>query len=120
MLEDLLQVVVERQLVERGRDRESQMPPGAGCRDASARRAGQEPQAYEEGFGELLDGLALLADGDCERRRADGSPTEAAAQRVEHGPVEPVESELVDLVEGQGVSRHVVVDHSPGAYLGEV
>ena len=96
------------------------MPPGARSGDPAARRTGQESQSYEEGLGELLDGLSLLTDGHRKRRDPDRPAAEAAAQCIEHGTVESVEAELVDLVERKRVARHGVVDDSPGTYLGEV
>ena len=58
----------------------------------AARRADQQPLAHEERLGDRLDGLGLLAHGDGEGGQPDRSPAEAAAQRVEHGAVEPVEA----------------------------
>jgi len=74
------------------------LPRGAG-RDATSRRTGEEAVAHQEGLGDLLHGLALLPHGDRERGDADRAAAEAAAQGVEHRPVEPVETQRVHLVE---------------------
>jgi hypothetical protein len=58
-----------------------------------------KPWRTKEGSATSLDGLALLPHGDGERRDADRSAAEPAAERVEHGAVEPVETEGVHLVE---------------------
>ena len=96
------------------------MVPGGGRRDAAARRAGEQAGADQERLGDLLDGLALLADRDGEGRDADRSPAEAAAQHVEHGPVEAVEAGLVDLEQLERGLRHRQGQHAVGADLGVV
>jgi hypothetical protein len=75
------------------------MRPRGGGGDASARGAGQQPLPYEEGLGDLLDGLALLPHGDRERGQADRAAAEQLEQRFEDTAVEPVEAAPVDLVD---------------------
>ena len=53
----------------------------AGGGDPAARRAGQEAAADQERLGDLLDGLALLADGDRQGGEPDRAAAEAAAER---------------------------------------
>ena len=80
------------------------MSPGRRRGDATARCAREETEAYEEGLGELLDRLALLGDRHREGRDADRSAAEAAAKGVQHGTIETIEAEIVDLVQLQGGS----------------
>src|SRR5215207_5575625 len=96
------------------------MAPCGGGGDPPARCAREESKAYEKRLGELLDRLAFLPDGNGQGCHTDGPPAEAAAQRAEHGTVEAIEAELVDLVERQRVMGDDLVDDSPGAHLGEV
>ncbi len=91
------------------------MLPRSRCRDPSTGRAGEQPGADEERLGDLLDGLDLLADGDRERPDTDRSAAEAAHQGVEHGAVEPVEAELVDVVHGQRRLRDLGAHPIPSA-----
>src|SRR4051794_33449534 len=83
------------------------MLPGRVRRDPAPGGAGQQPKPDEEGFGDLLDGLALLADGDRQRAEPDRPAAEAAAQNIEDGPVEAVEAGAVHLVEVQRPSGDV-------------
>ena len=96
------------------------MLPGGGGGDPAARRPGQEALPDQERLGDLLDGLALLTDRDRQRGEADRAAAEPPAQRVEHGPVEPVEAELVDLVELERGVRDLEGDDAVGADLGVV
>lgn len=91
-------------------------PRGRGG-DASARGTGQQSLPYEEGFGDLLDGLALLPHGDGERGQADRSPAEQLEQRFEDTAVEPVEAAAVDLVDLEGGSGDVLGDEAVGLDL---
>ena len=50
----------------------------------------------------------------------DRSAAEAAGQRRQHGAVQPVEAELVDVVDRERVLRDVAGDHAVGANLGVV
>jgi hypothetical protein len=50
----------------------------------------------------------------------DGPPAEAAAEHVEHGPVEAVEPGFVDLVELQRAAGDVAGDDAVGTDLGVV
>ena len=78
------------------------MGPCRRCGDPAARGTGEQPLPYEEGLGDLLDGLALLPHRDGERGQADRSAAEELEQGLEHPPVEPVEAAGVDLVDRQG------------------
>ena len=51
--------------------------------------------------------LRLLPHGDRERRDADRAAAEAHDQRLEHGAVEPVQPEVVDVVEGERGPGHL-------------
>ena len=80
----------------------------------------RRPDAHQEGLRDLLDGLALLPHRDGQGGDAHRPAAEAAAQHVEHRPVEPVEAGLVDLVELEGRARHRQGHHTVGAHLGVV
>ena len=86
------------------------MRPGYRGRQPTPRRPSQQPGAYEERLGDLLDRLALLADRDGKRAEADRTAAEPTAQHVEDGSIEPVETELVDLVEIERLMGHALVD----------
>ena len=75
--------------------------PGGRRRHAAARGARDQAGAHEERLGDLLDGLGLLPDGDGERGQAHRPAAEPRDERLEHRPVEPVETELVDVVDRQ-------------------
>src|SRR5690606_5771200 len=75
----------------RARHPETEMRPRFGCRDATARGAGDEALSDQERLRDGLDGLGLLAHGHGERREADGPPAEADAERSKDCTVEPVE-----------------------------
>src|SRR5699024_1555819 len=80
---------------------EAEVLPGRGRGQPPSRTAQHVALPDEVGLGHRLDGVTLLADGDGEGGQADGPPTETAAQGVEDGPVEAVETDLVDVEEGQ-------------------
>ena len=75
------------------------MPPGGLGGDPPPRGAREQPGPHEEGFADLLDGVRLLAHGHREGGHADRSPAEAHDQCLQHGPVQPVQPEDVDVVE---------------------
>src|SRR4051812_43950975 len=87
----LCRIVIERELLDAGRCRQPEMSPSGGRGDSTSRGPSQESEAYEEGLGQLFDGLPLLGDGYRQGLHADRSAAEAAAQGVEHGPVQPVQ-----------------------------
>ena len=63
---------------------------------------------------------ALLADGHRQRGDTHRPAAEAATQGVEDGPVEPVEAQVVDVVEGQRPGRDLPGDDAVGLDLGVV
>ena len=74
--------------------------------DPAPRRAGEHPGPHQERLAHLLDRGGLLADRDRERGHADRAAAETAGQRRQHGTVQPVEAELVDVVDRQrGLAR---------------
>ena len=73
------------------------MRPRAPRRGATARRALEEAALEQVGLVDVLDGVLLLADGDGERREADGPAAEQLADRAQQLAVEPVEALVVDL-----------------------
>ena len=89
-------------------------------RDPAARRPGQQPGPHEVRLGDLFDGLALFADGDGQGAEPDRAAPELADERLEHRAVEAVESERVDVVDGQRSLRRSPVDDAGAAHLGEV
>src|SRR5215203_6042721 len=96
------------------------MPPRTGCGHPAPWRPRQQPSADEERFGDLFHGLAFLTDRHRQRAQPDRAAGETPAQRVQDGPVEPVEADVVDLVDGERGTRDVAVDHPVGTDLGEV
>src|SRR5919106_6460871 len=96
------------------------MVPCTGRGHPAPWRPGQQPGVDQERFGHLLDGLAFFADGHRQRAQPDWATGKTPAQRVQDGPVEPVEADVVDLVDGQRGTRDVAVDHSVRTDLGEV
>ncbi len=96
------------------------MLPRGGRGYAPSWCAGQEAEAYEERLSDLLDGFALLGDGNGQGLYADGSSAKTATQRVEYGTVEPVKTEIVDLIERKRIAGDGLIDDSPGPHLGEV
>ncbi len=93
------------------------MSPCRGGRDPAPGSTGEQPLPYQERLGDLLHGLALLADGDGEGGQPDGTAAEQLEQGFEHGPVEPVEPAPVHLVHLQGGTGHLAVDHAVGPDL---
>lgn len=93
------------------------MRPGRGGGDPPTRGTGQQAFAYEEGFGDLLDRLALLSHGDRESGEADGAAAEELDQRFEDGAVEPVEATAVHLVDAEGHPGDVTGDVPVGLDL---
>ena len=55
---------------------------------------------------DLLDGLGLLAHAHRQRGQPDGAAGETDADGVEDRPVEPVQADLVDLVQLEGRGGH--------------
>mgnify|MGYP003376792910 CR=1 FL=1 len=86
------------------------MLPREGSRGPATGRADDEPFPHEERFGDRLDGVGLLPHGNGEVGHSDRTAAEAPAERVEHGPVEPVQAADVDVEEGQRLVGRVKVD----------
>src|SRR4051794_19113776 len=115
-------VGVEQRRVGHARRRrpKAQMTPRRRRRDPTPGGAGEQSAADEERLRHGLDRLRLLGHGHGKRREAYRTAAEAAKQRVEHRPVEPVEAELVDLVDLERRSSDLPVDHPVGTNLGVV
>src|SRR3954447_22090040 len=115
-------VGVEQRRVGHARRRrpKAQMTPRRRRRDPTPRGAGEQSAADEERLRHGLDRLRLLGHGHGKRREAHRTAAEAAQQGVEHRPVEPVEAELVDLVDLERRSSDLPVDHPVGTNLGVV
>lgn len=96
------------------------MCPCGGSGDPSAGRAGEETLADEEGFGHLLDGLALLPHRDREGGQADRAAAEELEQGLQDSAVEAVEATGVDLVDLERCRGDVACDDSVGPDLGVV
>ncbi len=86
------------------------MRPCGGRRDPPARGTGQQSLPYEEGLGDLLDGLPLLPHRDGQRGEPDRAAAEQLEQGVEDTAVEAVETAGVDLVDLQGGRGDVARD----------
>src|SRR3954452_3344993 len=80
-----------------GGGRAARVPPGRARRDTATRRAGDEPDPHEERLHPRLDGPGPLPAPGGEGAEPHRSPVEADEDRVEHGPVEPVEAAVVDV-----------------------
>src|SRR5438067_2018880 len=80
----------------------------------------QQAELEQERLVHVLHRLFLLADADGEGRQPHRPAAEAPADRVEDRPVELVEAERVDVVEGQALERRVPGDDARSADLGEV
>src|SRR5688500_11821649 len=78
---------------------QAEMFPGARGRHPAPGGAGDQPGAHQERFTALFHGGGLLADRDRQRRDTHRSPAEATHERTEDSSVEPVETELVDVVD---------------------
>ena len=87
-------------------------PPARGPRDHAG--------PHQERLAHLLDGGGFFADGDRQRGHPDRSATEAAGQRGQHRPVEPVQAQFVDVVDRQGGLGDIPGDDAVGAHLGVV
>ena len=61
-----------------------------------------------------------LLDRHRQRRHPDRAAAEAAGQRRQHRPVQPVQAEFVDVVDHQCGLGDVAGDDAVGAHLGEV
>ena len=88
--------------------------------DPPARGTRQQTRTNEKRLSDRLDRLGLLGNGDRERGEPDRTPAEAPHKRVEHRVVEPVEAELVDLVDLQRGPGDRPGDLAVGANLGVV
>lgn len=96
------------------------MGPCGRSGDPSARGAREQALADEEGFGDLLDGLALLPHRDGERGQADRPAAEQLEQGLQDSAVQPVEAARVDLVDLERGGRDVAGDDPVGLDLGVV
>lgn len=65
--------------------------PGRRRGNTAPRGAGEQSFAYEEGFSDLLDRLALLPDGDGECGKSHRPAPEQFEQGLEYRPVETVQ-----------------------------
>src|SRR3954447_5962256 len=88
-----------------GRRPQAEMAPCGCSGDPASGGAGQQPCPDEERLGDGLDRLGLLGHRDRQRGQPYRAAAEPTEQRVEDRPVEPVEAELVDLVDLQRGAR---------------
>ena len=96
------------------------MGPGGRRCDPPARSSGQQARPDEERLGHFLDRLHLFPDSDGEGADADRAAAEAAYQRVQDTPVEPVQAEVVHVVDGEGLAGYGLGDDAVRPDLGEV
>src|SRR5699024_9107548 len=97
-----------------------EMTPGGGGGDTPPSRPGDEAGAHQVGLTDLLDGAGFLADRDGQGVHADRAAAVPADERVEHGTVEAVGAELIDVEDLQGALGGGEVDVSVGVDLREV
>src|SRR5680860_917500 len=100
--------------------RETQVGVGGRGGPATAGRALEETLLQEERLVDLLDGLGLLADRHGQRGEPHGTTGKMATQCPEDGPVDLVQASLVDLEQGQCVTRHGQTHGAVGPHLGVV
>jgi hypothetical protein len=72
---------------------------GFGHSHTAARCTSEEPDSHEEGLHDTLDSLGFLTDGHGESAEPDRSSPEPADERVEHGSIETVQADRIDVVE---------------------
>src|SRR3954447_14645992 len=115
-------VGVEQRRVGHARCRwpQPEMAPRGRRRDPAARRAGEQTRPDEEGLGDGLEGLRPLRDSPRQCGEPHRAATEAAQQGVEDCAIEPIETDLVDLVDLQCRPGDVAGHHAVSADLGEV
>jgi hypothetical protein len=97
-----------------------EMPPDAGRRHASARRALQVALLDQVGFQHVLDGVARFADGGGEVVHADRAAAEFFQHGAEQLAVHDIEAEVVDVEHGQRRVGDGARDLAVGLDLGEV
>ena len=83
-------------------------------------RAGDHSGAHQERLAHLLDGGGFLPHRDGQRGHPDRAAAETAGERRQHGPVQPIQAEFVDVVDLQRGLGDVAGDHPVGANLGVV
>src|SRR3954471_18412552 len=96
------------------------MRPRCGGRDPTPRCSGQHARPHEVRLAHLLHRTWLLADGDSQRRYPARAAAEGPYEGTEHGPVQAVQAELVDVVDGQRGARDLAGDAAVRAHLREV
>src|SRR5262249_26278849 len=88
--------------------------------DAAAWRALDEPQLEQVRLVDVLDRVRLLAESDRQRRQADRTAAELADDRLEQGPVDALETVLLDLEQVERLVRDLGRDGALVAHLGDV
>src|SRR5206468_6017969 len=115
---------VLQQLLLRGGRRRAHPPPEVRVRerrrDAPLRRAREEALLDEEGLVDVLNRVALLADGRGERVDPDRPAAELVDDGEEEGAVHLIEPRLVDVEQGERIARDGPRDPPLGTHLGEV
>ena len=91
--------------------------PGAGRGDPPSGRPHEESLPHQERFGHLFDRFRFFGYGHGERAETNRSPTEVQAQSPQHGSIETVEAQLVDLVELEGCGGDFAREAAVGAHL---
>src|SRR5262249_11826834 len=89
---------------------ETQVAPGTFGGDRPPRRTGKKPGPYQERLAHLLHRVRLLANGDREGGQPDRPAAERPDEGPQYGPVQPVETDLVDVVDLERGPRRVEVD----------
>ncbi len=88
--------------------------------DPPAGGPGQQTRTDQERLGDLLDRVGFLPHSDRQSRQAHRTAAEAAHQRLQHGPVEPVQAERVYIIDAQGGPGDLARDDSVRPHLGVV
>ncbi|MDT5287643.1 MAG: holliday junction helicase RuvB, partial [Mycobacterium sp.] len=85
-----------------------------------ARRSRGTPRIANRLLRRVRDYAEVRADGHRERGHPHRSATEAAGEHREHGAIQPVQAQLVDVVDGKRGLGDVTGDDAVGADLGVV
>ena len=79
------------------------MTPGGSSRNSAALGAHQEALPNQKRLGNLLNGFPLLSHRDSQRGQTHRATPESAAYRIEYGAIQPIQTQLVHLIEFQRV-----------------
>ena len=85
------------------------MPVGTTGRNATSRRALEEPELEQVRLDDVLDRVALLPHGRRQRREPDGTTAELDDQRGQDREVELVQALLVNLAKDMAAKGEITL-----------